>query len=87
MFILIWELMLGFKSGMVALEIINVFFHYLFFRKLFETQKFLGSILPIIFNNYFFKNSSEFGNVKEFKDQARKINHAGSRPATYVFKK
>ena len=74
MFIWTWELMLGFKSGMVIFDK-KIFFHVFVSRKLFEPQKFPGSILSQIFRKFFFKNPSEFGNIEDIQDQARKVTH------------
>ena len=72
MSILTWELMLEFKSGMVILDAQMFFMLVFFFRKLFEPQKFPGSILSQIFRKFFFKNPGESGNIEEIQDQARK---------------
>ena len=48
MYILTWGQILGFKSGMVIFDK-KIFFHVFVSRKLFEPQKFPGSILSQIF--------------------------------------
>ena len=83
MSILTWELMLEFKSGMVILDAQMFFMLVFFFRKLFEPQKFPGSILSQIFRKFFFKNPVEFENIENIQDQARKVTHTKFADITF----